>query len=319
MKARRKHVILALSLLAAGGLRMSWEAALTREFRSDSLLARPVETGTREKIGQTSAAVALGGLRTLVATFLNLKAYSHFEAKEWSELAETYDQIVDLAPNTPYYWTTGGWHLAYNSASDYLTRRDLPALRRREGWNDSIRRGRAFYERGARLNPGEPTINAELGTLLSNANKLVDFPAAAAAFKAAADTGKALPYVCRRECLALARIPGREHEALVMARQLYAAPHNRIPVLCCVLFAMECRADPTKNPMKLAISIFGDARSAHEQLGDYWVRVRERFPLDGVASALKNLEVILLVPTDESVFNRPLPLKETPDDWFRGR
>jgi hypothetical protein len=274
---------------------------------------------TREKIGQTSAAVALGGLRTLVATFLNLKAYSHFESREWGELAETYDLIVDLAPNTPYYWTTGGWHLAYNSASDYLTRTDLPALRRREAWRDSIRRGRAFYERGARLNPNEPSIQAELGALLSNPIKLVDYPAAAAAFKAAADTGKALPYVRRGECLALARSPGREQEALDMARRLYADPRNRIPVLCCVLLAMECRADPSKNPMKLAITIFGDARSAHDQLGDYWVRVRERFPLDGVASALRNLELILSIPAEKSVFNRALQPMENPDDWFRAR
>ncbi len=319
MKAYRKHVILALGLLAAGGLRMSWEAPLTREFRSDGLLAKPVETATREKIGQTSAAVALGGLRTLVATFLNLKAFSHFEAREWSELAETYDLIVDLAPNTPYYWTTGGWHLAYNSASDYLTRTDLPALRRREAWRDSIRRGRAFFERGTRLNPDEPSIQAELGALLSNSNKLLDFPAAAAAYKAAADTGKAFPYVRRGECLALARIPGRELEALDLARRLYADPHNRLPTLCCVRFALESHADPSKDPLKLAISIFGDPRSAHDQLGEYWVRVQERYPLDGVASALKILESILLVPADESVFKRALQPKETPDDWFRGR
>lgn len=319
MKARYKNTILALGLLASGGLRLGWEASMTREMRADGLLAKPVKMSTRDKIGQTSAVVVLGGLRTLVATFCNLRAYNYFEQNRWSELAETYELIVDLAPNTIYYWDTGGYYLSYCAASYYHYDSTLPALRRREAWQSSIQRGRSFLERGAKLNPDDWIINASLGRILSDPNKILDFPAAAAAFKASADTGKALSYVRRNECLALARIPGREAEALEFARRLYSDPHNRVPVLCSVLLALECRADPSKNPMQLAISIFGNARSAHDQLSDYWVRVRERYPLDGVASALRNLEIILATPEKESAFKRPLQRADNPEDWFRKR
>lgn len=319
MKRHAKTLILSFGLLAAGGLRATWEAPLTAELRDAELLARPVRMETREKIGQTSSAVALGGLRTLVATFLNLRAYSHFEAREWSELGETFDLIVDLAPNTVYYWDTGGWHMAYNAASDYLYNSDLPALRRREAWRSSIQRGRAFLERGARLNPTDWRINAALGSLLSDPAKMPDFEAAAAAFKASADTGRAYSYVQRAQVLSLARVPGREQEALELARRLYADPQNRIPTLCCVLLALECHADPSKPPLPLALSIFGNARSAYDQLGDYWVRVRQRFPLDGVAGALRGLEIQLAVPPDKSVFLKAVQQPENPDDWFRGR
>lgn len=319
MKRRSKLSILALGLLASGALRMHWEAPLSAELRGDGLLAKKVEMGTRDKIGQTSSAVALGGLRTLVATFLNLRAFSFFEAKRWDELAETYDLIVDLAPNTIYYWESGGWNLAYNAASYYRFDSELPALRRREAWLASIHRGRVFYERGARMNPDDWKNNASLGRMLSDSNKPVDFAAAAAAFKASADTGKALPYVRRSELLALARVPGREAESLAMARRLYATPSNRIPALNCVLLALESRADPSKSPTELALAIFDDAKSAHDQLSDYWVRVRERFPLDGVASALQGLEKQLAIPAEKSVFKRHLQPMDSPEDWFRGR
>ena len=319
MKRLYKLPILAAGLLAAGGLRASWEAPFTAELRTAGLLAKPVEMGTRDKIGQTSSVVALGGLRTLVATFLNLRAFSFFEDKRWDDLAETYDLIVDLAPNTIYYWDSGGWNLAYNAASYYRFDSELPALRRREGWRESILRGRAFYERGAKMNPDDWKINAALGRLLSDCNKLVDFPAAAAAFKASADTGRAPSYVRRSQLFAMARTPGLEAESLDLARRLYMDPSNRVATLSCLLLALECRAAPDRPPLKVARAIFESDAAAHDQLSDYWVRVRERFPLEGVATALQELEKQLAIPAEKSVFRRALQPMESPDDWFRTR
>ena len=101
MKRRSKLTILALGLLASGALRLHWEAGFSAELRADGLLAKKVEMGTRDKIGQTSSAVALGGLRTLVATFLNLRAFSFFEAKRWDELAEMVGRKAIWKPSTP--------------------------------------------------------------------------------------------------------------------------------------------------------------------------------------------------------------------------
>ncbi|NJM36475.1 MAG: hypothetical protein HC845_00580 [Akkermansiaceae bacterium] len=72
--ATQRHF--AAALLLFGAARMPYEAALAKELRAARLTPQPLEIGTREKIGQTSSAVALGGLRTLVATFLSLRAYS---------------------------------------------------------------------------------------------------------------------------------------------------------------------------------------------------------------------------------------------------
>ena len=71
-----------------------------RELRAAGLFPPPMEIGTRDRIGQTSSAVALGGLRTLVATFLNLRAFTFFTEQRWDDVEDTFDTIVDLAPRT---------------------------------------------------------------------------------------------------------------------------------------------------------------------------------------------------------------------------
>ncbi|BCU76355.1 hypothetical protein [Luteolibacter sp. LG18] len=317
MKRPLKYCLLAIGLLAAGGLRPLWEAPMTREFRATGLLAAPVGLDTRDRIGQTSSAVALGGLRTLVATFLNLRAYTCFTDKRWSEVADTYDLMVDLAPQTTQYWDMGSWHMAYNAASDYRIDSSLPPARRREAWREWILRGEAFLRRGIRNNPGDWKLLAALGRLCSAPDKLRDYAAAADAFKAAADTGQALPYVRRFQLYSLARCPGREREALEMARQLYQEPGNRSTTFVSVLFVLEEKAAPSLDPASHAAALFGGPMLAYNELSLFWLRQNERFPVDGVAAALTALETQLVIPKNKSVFTKAVRRDETPDEWFQ--
>ncbi len=323
MKPWQRNGILTVALLAFGAARLPYEAGLADELHATGLTRKPMEIETRDKIGQTSSAVALGGLRTLVATFLNLRAFSFFEEQRWDEVAETYDAIVNLAPRTTYYWDNGAWHSAYNAASYYLYDSELPALRRREAWRASIYRGRAFLERGVRNNPENWSLLAALGSMLADENK---FPAfrnpdqtfadSAEAYRRAADTGKALGYVRRAQLYSLARVSGKEQEALALARSLYADKKNRVPTLMTLLFVLEARETPAMDVTARAIEIFGTPENAHEALKTYWRRIRERFPVYGVAPALESLEKMLEIPADKSVFNQPLPSPSSPDDWF---
>ena len=68
----RKTALAFLFLLVAGLVRIPIERPLGREMRATGLLAEPLDQKTSEAIGQTSAAIALGGLRSLVASVLNL-------------------------------------------------------------------------------------------------------------------------------------------------------------------------------------------------------------------------------------------------------
>ena len=323
MKTWQRNGILTAAVLAFGAARLPFEASLSKELRAAGLTPPPIEIGTRDKIGQTSSAVALGGLRTLVATFMNLRAFSFFQEQRWDDVADTFDTIVDLAPHTHYYWETGSWHSAYNAASFYMNDSKLPALRRREAWRSAILRGRAFLERGIRNNPDDWSLRSNLGFLLSDANKFQafrdpnqTFTDAADAYHRSAETGKALPYVRRAELYSLARVTGKEKEALALARFLYTDPKNRAPTLVILLFVLECYENPALDPTQQAIELFETPDKAYEALTGHWQRTREHFPVYGVAAALKSLEERLKVPPEKSIFNQPLPPSCGPDDWF---
>lgn len=323
MKPWQRNGILAVALLAFGAARLPYEAGLAKELLATGLTQKPMEIETRDRIGQTSSAVALGGLRTLVATFLNLRAFSFFEEQRWDEVADTYDTIVNLAPRTTYYWDNGAWHSAYNAASYYLNDSTLPSLRRREAWRASIYRGRAFLERGIRNNPDNWSLLASLGSMLADENKFPafrtpdqTFAESAEAYRRAADTGKALGYVRRAQLYSLARVPGKEKEALALAHALYAERTNRVPTLSTLLFALEAHENPAMNVTARAIEIFGTPEKAHEALKTHWQRTRERFPVYGVAQALESLEKMLNIPADKSVLKQPLPPPSGPDTWF---
>lgn len=324
MQIWQKSCILGVALLAFGGARMQFEAGLSRELRNAGLFPEKLEIGTRERIGQTSSAVALGGLRTLVATFLNLRAFTFFTEKRWSNVADTFDTIVDLAPRTRYYWETGSWHQAYNAASYYLNDSKLPPLRRREAWRSSIINGRAFLERGIRNNPGDWSLYANLGFLLSDSNKFPafrdvnkSFAEAADAYGKAAATGKALAYTKRFHMYALARVVGREKEALELARSLYAeGPRNHTPTLLVLLLVLEKHQNPSLDTCARAIELYGTPEKAYDALGSHWRRTRERFPVYGVAEGIEGLERKLAIPKEKSVFNEPPPPPYNPEDMF---
>lgn len=325
MRGWCKILILVVALLAFGAARMPYEQALGYSLRDAGLFPPALQITTRDKIGQTSSAVALGGLRTLVATFLNLRAFTYFTEQRWQDVEETFNTIVDLAPHTRYYWETGSWHMAYNAASYYINDSKLPPLRRREAWRMSILKGRVFLERGIRNNPDDWSMLASYGFLLSDSNKYpafrdknASFAAAAEAYRKADATGKALGYVKRSAFYALARVDGREAEALAEARRLYAQGKiNHTPTMKALLFVLQAWENPQMDLLASAIEIFETPENAYEALSAHWERTRDGFPVHGVSKAIVLLEERLAIPKDQSVLNKPLPPPGGPDEWFR--
>lgn len=311
MKNSAKGILVLGMLAASGAASMSWEHRFSAELRAAGLLKRPLALGTREKLGQTSSAVALGGLRTLVATFLNLRAYDFFETRKWHDLAHTYDIIVELAPNTRYYWETGSWHLAYNASADYRQDPKLPPLRRREAWREAIAEGREFLQAGIRNNPDDWHLQADLGRLLEDARKIPDYAVAAEAFRAAWETGKAPLFIRRSWFYALARAPGRQAGALALGREMFRDPRHHLPTLSAVLFALESQGGTAEQPLELAGRLFGGEQEAYRVMCLYWHRSAERLPMDGVAALLRQLETRLGIPAARSVFSSPAA---TPED-----
>ncbi len=304
MTVHRRYQLAALGLLVVAGIvRAPVEQALTEDLREKQLLQRPLDLGVRKKLGQGFWAVSLGGLRTLVATVLNLRAFAQFENYEWTKVADSYETIVQLAPHTAYYWETGSWHMAYNAAA-YYDRNDLglPDLRARAEWERWIRKGAAFLEEGVRQNPDSALLWSRLGWLYVDPNKIHDYDRAAEAFGRAVATGDALPYIRRFEAMAMARSEKYIDDALPLVRRIMAEDGGAPPTLLCLRFALEHRENPDIDSDALALELFRTRENAYRQLGDHFLDIRGDYPMNGVASYLRKLERTLEIPEDDSVF-----------------
>ncbi|MEM9238251.1 MAG: hypothetical protein AAGB14_15875, partial [Verrucomicrobiota bacterium] len=287
----RRITAAALVLLVAGIVRMPIEQSMTKDFREKGMLSEPLDVKVQKKLGQGFWAVSLGGLRSLVATIWNLRAFNDFENDEWTQLADKYETISYLAPNTDYYWDTGSWHMAYNAAAYYQARADgLPELRRRAEWRHWIESGTAFLEEGVRQNPDSGYLWSRLGWLYSDPNKIVDAEKAAEAYRRAVETGNALPFIGNSEAYALAQIPGREKEALDLIRERQKERRGQVPTMNCLRFTLESRFNPDLDPYRLALEIFGSENSAYQQLGGHFLELRKNYPMNGIAEVLQELE-----------------------------
>jgi hypothetical protein len=323
MTQGKRYAVLALAILAMGAARLPFERALNEDLRTAGLMPPELDVKTSDRIGQTFSAVSLGGLRTLVATFLNLRAFGYFTEQRWADVGETFDTIVDLAPRTRYYWDTGSWHQAYNAASYYLYESKLPSLRRKLGWRESILAGREFLARGIRNNPSDPVLRERLGFLLADPNKIAAFGDVGKAFEDSYDAymsavrvGDARDMTERFAVYSLARVPGREQEALVMARRLHEEQGANTATMLSLLYTLGYHEDPTQSVAGLIDSVFPSHEIAYQILTGLWMRTRDRYPVYGVAQGIALLESEFKVPAEKSVLKQDLPPPMNPDNYF---
>jgi hypothetical protein len=291
MKSRRRPLFAAAAvLLAAGALRMPVERRLTGTFREEGLLSRPLEIGLREKLGQNSSAIALAGLRTLVATFTHLKVTECFSQQRWPDLEKAMNTTVQLAPRGTYYWDIGAWHIGTNASTYYRAEAGLPELRARAEARRWVAKGREFYQRGIRNNPDDWRLRAALGNLCSDVFRYPDDALAADAYAGAVATGKAPPGVHRALLIAEVRAGRNPEKSLAQVRELLAAPGNRVPTLLCIRYVLERRVDPSGDPVARAVEIFGSEEKALRNLGSYFLNIYDRLPMEGVETVVRLLE-----------------------------
>lgn len=295
---KKKSIIIVFILLGFGLAKESWQKNIKTELYQEKLLAKPLSFSTREKIGQTASAITLGGLRTVIATFLNLRAYTYFENQDWANLEDTYHSIVTLQPQNEYYWDNGAWNLAYNAAAAAEKNETLPPLRAKALHKVYVDKGKAFLEKGLENIPDSSRLWNQLGTYYSNPRKYPDFQKAADAFKKASDLNPNNEIIRRAYLYSLARVPSEEKKALALIRQQYryeltTRTYRVTPTLACLLFALESRQPDALPTMTLIETIFPNKKTAYDQLKLYFQNKKETMPMDGVEHALKLLETNL--------------------------
>jgi len=304
MKSRRRPLLRAAAvLLVAGLLRLPVEQAMTEDFQAHGLLSPPLEIGMREKLGQNSSAIALAGLRTLVATFTHLKATDSFSRENWLELEQAMNTTVQLVPRGSYYWDIGGWHIGVNASAHYFNAygRQLPELRARAEAKRWVAKGREFLARGIRNNPDDWRLRVALGNLYADSFRYPDDALAAEAYAGAVATGEAPISVDRALFFARVRAGSDPAESLARVRELLKDRRNRVPTLLCIAYVLEHRLDPPEDPVARAVEIFGSEEKALRNLGSYFLNIHDRMPMDGVELAVRLLEYQRGIRPDDKI------------------
>jgi hypothetical protein len=149
-------------LLVLGVVKLPLEQRVTRDLRAARLIDEPVSVSAVESMGQSGLAAILGGARGLVASMLQLRAYTEFKRVNWGQVDSLYRIVTRLQPRNATYWDEAAWHMAYNAAGFYLYNRDGSEARNHEIrgqlYHEHVQRGAAILREGLKFSPDDPHL-----------------------------------------------------------------------------------------------------------------------------------------------------------------
>lgn len=225
------RIVIALFLLALFGIvRGPFEDRIRDRLVAAKLLTPPPAQSAFEQMGQSALMGTLGGLRSLVATFLTLEAFEHFSTKSWDDLRQTYQIITALEPRDESHWVSVIWHLGINATANMEIDERLPAFERERRFKEYAFQAIDFAERGITQIPESSAIRIQLAEVYRE--KLKDDCATARVYGDAIGLPDAPGYVRRFHGYFMARCPGREEEAYAYLLGLYReGDHQHLPTL----------------------------------------------------------------------------------------
>jgi len=233
----------ALVLLALFGLiRTPVEERLRDDLAEANLLLPPPGRDAMQRMSQSTLMGTLGGLRSLVATYLVLEAYEHFSNKDWEELRETYGVVTNLEPREESHWVSLIWHIGINATADVQTDESLPAFERERRFQEWALEAVEIAERGLEHLPDSAEIRLQLAEVYRQ--KLKDPCATARVYGDMIGLEGSPPYVRRFHGYFMARCPGREEEAYAYLLDLYReGEHQHLPTLLEEIKKLEEKLD----------------------------------------------------------------------------
>lgn len=312
-----KSTVIALGILVSGTLRISFEQRWTEDLRERRLAPPALSAESWSRMGQSSLAGTFGGLRSAMAFFVSLSAHGHFEDQEWYELKKDYEVITSLDPYNAFYWSEGSGHLAFNAASWARSQRDQPEIQRMTIEREYLEAGDAFLRAGLVYLPEEHELWADIARIWSHRLKRPDPERALPAWQEAARLSGNAIYQ-RRVFYTLAKIPGREREALEYAIQLLKeeSRHLGVPSFRAIYWALWQQPFLPGNLEKPVLdTVFSSRRQAYRELYNYYFRIQdEGFYRGNIEANLKQLIIDLKVPYKYDPFLNPRQ-KRIPRDF----
>ncbi|MGJ8723553.1 MAG: hypothetical protein ACSHYB_03260 [Roseibacillus sp.] len=293
----RKVALVLLFLLIAGVARMPLERPLGREMRQAGILAEPLDMGTSEALGQTSAAIAIGGLRSLVAAVLNFsEVVTAWQDQDWLSIFNTFKQIHTLQPKASYYWKSAAGYAADEAYSDYGDRAGITDAQRKLRRDEFFHKGVSYLDEGIENIPDSLELYQMKARIYSDTYKPdhLDYRIATETLDKAITLDGVTDAVRRQRLYLMARVPERRQEALQLAREIYANPQFRFPSVKSLLYALQI-----EYPDEKALSteeIFGSDAEAIRSLFNYYQRRSEGLPSQNIRQTLEERIAPLQLP-----------------------
>lgn len=207
-------------LVAFGLVRTPIEADLRDRLVAANLIQESVGSSAMGQMSQSALMGTLGGLRSLVATYLVLEAFDHFSYKEWDELRKNFLIATQLEPREETHWTQLVWHLGINATANMQTDLSLPKFERDRRGNqyalDAVEIGR----KGLEQLPESVAIRLQMAEVYQE-SKLNDPCQRARLYKEIVPLPGAPGYAERFHAYYLADCPGHEEEAYRLLMDLY--------------------------------------------------------------------------------------------------
>ncbi len=227
-RAHLRNILLAVALIAAfGWVRMPVEQRLEESLREAHFRAPALDITMRERLGQSTYVAAMGGFRSLIATWQAIQAFTSFERAEWTDVEDRYQLVTQLQPRVKEHWISAKWHMAYNAYAWYKREAELAESEWKAWQLDNIvaegylDRGKQFLLDGMRFLPDEPELFRDMGDLYAARDKY-DNPCEAAEWYA---QGMQMPDAHRAlralYLASLARCPEKKEEAYAAFRNAY--------------------------------------------------------------------------------------------------
>lgn len=244
MKARLLGIAI---ILVFGVVRLPFEVRLEKEQRALHYHGAKLDLSLRQRLSQMSFVAALSGFRAVVATVLNLEAFTAWQRVEWGRVKLTYDTICALEPRNMQHWDMAAWHMAYNASVAARENKEQPRLALRlKAEREYFKVGEDFLLRGIENNPDRALLFERLATIYRD--KFKEPEKASRYYEEAAKRPDVMPYVHRFAVYELAKVPGREREAYARLKALYLKSEDeRLPTLLRLLGEMEEKLNVPKN------------------------------------------------------------------------
>ncbi|MEM1440731.1 MAG: hypothetical protein AAGF67_00210 [Verrucomicrobiota bacterium] len=237
-----RWVLVVAGLAIFGLVRGPFEEPMRERLIEADLLLPPPAEDAMQQMSQSALMGTLGGLRTLVSSYLVLEAFGHFSLKEWEDLRRSYAIITSLEPRDENHWRDVVWHLGINATANMELDETIPEFERKRRFNEYAIDAIKLAEQGIQQNPESVIIRQQLAEVYRE--KLKDYCAVAKIYQELVELPGSPQYSDRFVGYFLAQCPGREREAYDHLRRLYyEGKHNHTASLIVEIKNLEEKFD----------------------------------------------------------------------------